>query len=32
MYAHDFFFGRSMNSYTTKQVEQKSICFRKGEV
>ncbi len=32
MYAHDFFFGKSMNSYSTKQVEENTICFHKGEV
>jgi len=32
MYAHDFFFGKSMNSYLTKQVEENTICFHKGEV
>lgn len=32
MYAHDFFFGRSINSYSTKQVEENAICFHKGEV
>lgn len=32
MYAHDFFFGKSYNSFLNRDVKEENICFHKGKV